>query len=159
MTNPGSQPLEFFDRYRNPCSQVEADSVEDVEEVELFTDMIDIALRYAGRSYDDLMPRVLIDKETGEIGVALFQVSVLDEEGGICERKLDWAVEKFGYSVLVFISKTGVSCLAPGFGRLRFTDSPRAVPVTAAMFVAAIISRDPVAFPDHCECCDDEEEE
>lgn len=159
MTNPGDQPLEFFDRYRNPCSQAEADSVEDVEEVELFTDMIHMALRYAGRSYDDLMPRVLIDKETGEIGVSLFQLPVCDENGDLCDSKLNWVVETFGYSVLIFISKNGVSCLAPGFGRVRFTDDPSAVPVTAAMFVAAIIGRDPFLFPDFCDCYGDEEEE
>lgn len=159
MTNPDSLPLEFFDRYRNPGCEAEALSVEDVEEVELFTDMIDIALQYAGRSYDELMPRVLVDKDTGEIGVALFQVPVFNEEGEICDRKLDQAVEKFGYSFLVFISKTGVSCLAPGFARIRFTDDPRAVPMTAAMFVSAIIRRDPVTFPDYSDCFGDEEEE
>ena len=159
MTDPDLLPLEFFDRYRNPGCETEASSVEDVEEVELFTDMIDMALQYAGRSYDELTPRVLVDKETGEIGVALFQVPVLNEEGEICERKLDQAVEKFGYSVLVFISKTGVSCLAPGFARIRFTDDPRAVPMTAAMFVSAIIGGNPVTFPDCSDCFGGEGEE
>ena len=159
MTDHDSWPLYFFDRYRNPGCEAEALSVEDVKEVELFTEMIDTALEYAGRSYAELMPRVLIDKATGEIGVALFQVPVLDEQGEICERKLQWVIEKFGYSAFVFISKTGVSCLAPGFTRICFANVPNAVAVTAAMFVTAIIRRDPFIFPDHDNWVEHEGEE
>ena len=147
MTKPSPFPQEFFDIYRNPGSELEADSVEDVEEVELFTDMIDIALRYIGIDYDQLMPRVLINTETGEIGVSLFQVPVIDEDGNLSDERLEKATEAFGYSILIFISKTGVECLAPGYARLRFKEDPNAVSVTAAMFVAAIVSGEPFTFP------------
>lgn len=147
MTKSSPFPLEFFDIYRNPGSELEADSVEDVEEVELFTDMIDIAVRYIGIDYDQLMPRVLINTETGEIGVSLFQVPVIDEDGNLSEERLEKATEAFGYSILIFISKTGVECLAPGYARLRFKEGSDAVAVTAAMFVAAIVLGEPVEFP------------
>ena len=152
MTKSNAFPQEFFDIYRNPGSELEANSVEDVEEIELFTDMINIALRYIGIDYDQLMPRVLINTETGEIGVSLFQVPVIDEDGNLSEERLDKATEAFGYSILIFITKTGVECLAPGYARIRFTDDPNAVPVTAAMFIAAIVSGEPVTFPDLSEC-------
>jgi hypothetical protein len=145
----------LFDRYRKPGSVAERDSVHDYDNVELFSDILGMALTSVGLDIEDLAPRVMIDTYTGEIGLAFTQVSLMTKSGFISSAKFKKAYEKFGHHNWVFVSNSYVSCMIPGYASLRLDE--KNTPVIAAIFLAGILKKDPFKFPE-CEACAEDAE-
>ena len=145
----------LFDRYRRPGSVSERDSVHDYDNVELFSDILGMALASVDLDIDDLGPRVMIDTYTGEIGIAFNQISIMTNTGRMSEAKFRKAHQKVGHHNWVFVSNSYVSCMVPGYASLRLDE--KNTPVIAAIFLAGIIKKDPFVFPG-CEACAEDAE-
>ena len=140
----------LFDTFRDPCCQEEADSVTDNEDVKLFTDCIESGLEFLGRSFAEFSPKVLINAKTDEIGIGFLQIKVKNPSGSHSIKKLEKAIDDHGADVFAFVSKSGVSCQVPGHATLCF--EPGSVPAIASIFLAALLAKQPVCFPE-CPCC------
>lgn len=150
MTEQASEQNLLFDRYRRPCSEVERDSVHDYDNIELFTNVLSMGLESIDVSFDLLAPKVLIDVQTGEIGLAFNQVEILTKTGRMSEAKFRKVHRKVGHHNWVFVSNTSVSCMVPGYASLELDSENTAL--IAAVFLAGIVKEDPFIFPEcpHC---------
>ncbi len=151
MTESASEQTLLFDRYRRPCSQAERDSLRDYENIKLFVDVFSNALESVDLDFADLAPQVLIDTETGEIGIGFNQISVLTKAGNFSVAKARKAFQDWQHHNYVFACSQYISCMIPGYMSLSISDLHTAA-IFGGVFAAAAIKKAPVTFPECADC-------
>lgn len=151
MTEQASEQTLLFDRYRRPCSEAEHESLRDYENIKLFIDVFSNALESVDFDFADLAPQVLIDTETGEIGIGFNQISVLTKAGNFSVAKARKAFQDWEHHNYVFACSEYISCMIPGYMSLRIPDVHTAA-IFGGIFAAAAIKKAPVTFPECSDC-------
>ena len=151
MTESASEQQLLFERYRRPCSEAEHDSIADYQNIKLFMEVLSNSIESVGLDFADFAPKVLIDIQTGEIGIGFNQISILTKAGNLSQAKARKAFQACHHHNFVFACSDYISCMVPGYMSLRISDSQDAA-IFGGIFAAAIIKKAPVTFPECSDC-------
>lgn len=126
----------------------------DYQNVDAFLDVFEATLNIAGVELCSLFPKVMIDTESNEIGLLFFQAPMATKSGRFSKSKFYKACDLWGPDLYVFVSSSGVTQVVDSHVKLIF-HKEHAAAVIGGMFAAAVITKQPIKFPE-CPNCSEE---